>query len=90
MAGDRIPLSAIRTVPEVVEDPHIAARRMIVEIPVAGESVRMFGSPIKLSAVGEIPLGKAPAPGEHTRTLLAELLNLDDAAIQRLVDGGAI
>jgi CoA:oxalate CoA-transferase len=90
MAGDRVPLSAIRTVPEVVEDPHIAARKMIVEIPVAGESVRMFGSPIKLSATGEIPLGKAPAPGEHTRSLLAELLELDDPAIQRLVDGGAI
>lgn len=90
MAGDRVPLSAIRTVPEVVEDPHIEVRKMIVEIPVAGESVRVFGSPIKLSATGEIPLGKAPAPGEHTRSLLAELLGLDDLAIQRLVDGGAI
>jgi CoA:oxalate CoA-transferase len=90
MAGDRVPLSAIRTVPEVVEDPHVAARNMIVEIPVAGESVRMFGSPIKLSQTGEIPLGKAPAPGEHTWEVLSELLNLSRADIQRLVDGGAI
>ena len=90
MAGDRVPLSAIRTVPEVVEDPHVAARNMIVEVPVAGESVRMFGSPIKLSRTGEIPLGKAPAPGEHTWEVLSELLNLSKADIQRLVDSGAI
>lgn len=90
MAGDRIPLSAIRTVPEVVEDPHVAARNMIVEVPVAGEPVRMFGSPIKLSRTGEIPLGKAPTPGEHTRTILSELLKLDEAAIRRLVDSGAV
>ncbi|WP_439572104.1 CaiB/BaiF CoA transferase family protein [Phreatobacter sp.] len=90
MAGDRVPLSAIRTVPEVVEDPHVTARNMIVEIPVAGESVRMFGSPIKLSGTGEIPLGRAPMPGEHTRSILADLLGLDDAAIQRLVDKGAV
>jgi CoA:oxalate CoA-transferase len=90
MAGDRIPLSAIRTVPEVVEDPHVAARNMIVEIPVAGESVRMFGSPIKLSRTGEIPLGKAPSPGEHTRAILSEFLKLDEAGIQRLVDSGAV
>ncbi|WP_439497487.1 CaiB/BaiF CoA transferase family protein [Bosea sp. (in: a-proteobacteria)] len=90
MAGDRIPLSAIRSVPEVVEDPHVAARNMIVEIPVAGESVRMFGSPIKLSRTGEIPLGKAPTPGEHTRTILSEFLKLDEEEIRRLVDGGAV
>lgn len=90
MAGDRIPLSAIRTVAEVVEDPHVAARKMIVEIPVAGEGVRMFGSPIKLSRTGEIPLGKAPMPGEHTRSVLAELLDLDDAEIQRLLNSGAV
>jgi CoA:oxalate CoA-transferase len=90
MAGDRIPLSAIRTVPEVVEDPHVAARNMIVGIAVAGEQVRMFGSPIKLSRTGEIPLGKAPAPGEHTRTILSGLLGLDDADIRRLIDSGAV
>lgn len=90
MAGDRIPLSAIRTVPEVVEDPHVAARGMIVSIPVAGEPIRMFGSPIKLSRTGEIPLGPAPKPGEHTRQILAQFLGLDDAAIQRLVDLGAV
>lgn len=90
MAGDRIPLSAIRTIPEVVEDPHVAARNMIVEVPVAGESVRMFGSPIKLSRTGEIPLGKAPLPGEHTRAILTEFLKLDEQEISRLLQSGAV
>ncbi len=90
MAADRIPLSAIRTIPEVVEDPHVAARNMIVEIPVAGESVRMFGSPIKLSRTGEIPLGKAPTPGEHTRSILSEFLKLDEGEIRRLLNSGAV
>jgi CoA:oxalate CoA-transferase len=90
MAGDRIPLSAIRTIPEVVEDPHIAAREMIVPIPLAGEPVRMFGSPIKLSEAGEISRNRAPRPGEHTREVLSELLGLDEDAIGRLLASGAI
>jgi CoA:oxalate CoA-transferase len=90
MAGDRVPLSAIKTIPEVVEDPHVAARNMIVEVPVGDEKVRMVGSPIKLSMTGEIPLGAAPTPGQHTRSVLAELLGLDDEAIRRLAGSGAI
>ncbi|WP_312795009.1 CoA transferase, partial [Tianweitania sp.] len=65
MAGDRVPLSAIKTIAEVVEDPHIAAREMIVNVPVAGKLVRMFGMPIKLSEAKSRDHVKAPTPGEH-------------------------
>jgi len=34
--------------------------------------------------------GPAPRPGEHTRAVLAELLDLDDAAVAALVAGGAV
>ena len=53
IAGDKIPLSAIKTIAEVVEDPHIAARNMIVNVPIAGKLIGMFGLPIKLSGAVE-------------------------------------
>ena len=37
MAGGEVPLSAIKSIDEVVADPHIAARGMIVDVPVGGQ-----------------------------------------------------
>ena len=76
MAGDKIPLSAIKTIAEVVEDPHIAARNMIVNVPIAGKLIGMFGLPIKLSGAVEEAAHAAPAPGEHNGLILADLAGL--------------
>ena len=79
LIGDRIklltpqpasPSAVAKTIAEVVEDPHIAARNMIVNVPVAGKLIGMFGLPIKLSGREEAPNESAPAPGEHTAALL--------------------
>lgn len=90
MAGDKVPLSAIKTIAEVVEDPHIAARNMIVDVPVAGRPVGMFGQPIKLSGRTEGPNDKAPAPGEHNRLVFATLAGIDADELERLKAEGAI
>jgi crotonobetainyl-CoA:carnitine CoA-transferase CaiB-like acyl-CoA transferase len=59
---------------EVVADPQVQARDMIVEMrhPVYG-SVKQFGQPIKLSATPGTMRTVAPYSGEHTDQVLGEL-----------------
>jgi CoA:oxalate CoA-transferase len=90
LAGDRIPLSAIKTIAEVVEDPHIAARDMIVKVPVAGKLVRMFGLPIKLSGTPGNACAKAPNPGEHNTFVYSRLVGLTPEELSKLAEDGAI
>lgn len=90
MAGDTIPLSAIKTIAEVVEDPHIAAREMIVNVPLGAEMVRMFGQPVKLSATPTATYAKAPDVGEHNALVYGRLAGLSAEDLARLSDQGAI
>ena len=57
-----VPCAPINTVAEVLVDPQVAARNMVVQAadPVAGE-VRMAGNPIKMSTY-EDPPERPPAP----------------------------
>lgn len=90
MAGDLVPLSAIKTIAEVVEDPHIAAREMIVNIPVAGKLVGMFGLPIKLSGTPGNATAKAPNPGEHNAFVYSRLAGLTPKELEKLGAAGVI
>ena len=51
MAGDRIALTAIKRIDEVVNDAHLRARQMFVQVPFGPVDVKVFGSPLKLSKV---------------------------------------
>ncbi|MBP1715384.1 MAG: CoA transferase, partial [Deltaproteobacteria bacterium] len=67
-------VSAVQSLDEVFEDPHVRSRQMLVETthPKAGR-VRQIGVPIKFSETpGEI---RRPAPeiGEHTEEILGQL-----------------
>lgn len=90
MAGDDVPLSAIKSIDEVIADPHIKARGMIVDVPVAGRPIPMLGLPIKLS--GAPPSAHQPAPGigEHNSAVLKGLLGIDDAELAALGERGVI
>lgn len=81
MAGDEVPLSAIKTIDEVVADPHIAARGMIVDVPMGDRRVAMLGLPITLSNVPVQPHAAAPTLGEHNQSVFADLLGLSAAEI---------
>ncbi|WP_371379882.1 CaiB/BaiF CoA transferase family protein [Sporomusa aerivorans] len=73
-----LPCAPINTVDKIVNDPHIAARNMIVELdhPVAGK-LKMPGVPVKLSATpGEVEQ-HAPLLGQHTGEILQEILGWD-------------
>ena len=70
-----VPCGPIQDVAQVLADPQIAARNMLVEShdPAAG-SLRMAGNPIKLSGVDD-PVTRAPAPDldADRAKILAEL-----------------
>ena len=90
MAGDRVPLTAVKTIAEVVEDPHIAARQMIVDVPVDDRMVRMFGNPVKLSGLGLSQMGAAPDTGADNAAVYGALLGLDAAEVDRLRAAGVL
>jgi CoA:oxalate CoA-transferase len=69
-----IPAGPINTVAEILEDPQIHAREMVVELthPEYGP-LRMLGIPIKLSDTPGIVENPPPTFGQHNREVLAKL-----------------
>ena len=89
LAGAGVPCGACLDTGEVLNDPHLRERDMIVEVehPVRGRYVTV-GNPIKLSA-SPTTIGPSPLLGEHRRTILTEL-GYSDADINALAADGAI
>ena len=78
--------------PDVIDDPHVASRHMMVEIPRpdADTPVLTPGNPVKMSAVSEGPDTRPPWLGEHTDEVLATELGLSEEALAELRADGAI
>lgn len=66
--GGIVPVGPVNTVADIVDDPHVAAREMIVDVeqPGAGRDVAIAGSPIKLSETPSAVKGRAPLLDEHS------------------------
>jgi CoA:oxalate CoA-transferase len=91
LAGDVIPLTAIKTVGEVVDDPGTAERDMIVEADYGNlGTLRMFGQPIKLSETPATAARAANRFAEHADTVLAGIAGYDAARIDALRRAGVI
>ncbi|MFQ5418519.1 MAG: CaiB/BaiF CoA transferase family protein, partial [Myxococcota bacterium] len=69
-----VPVTAVFTVQEAVEHPHLAARGYLVDLehPVLG-AVRTLGAPFKLLASPGGPVAPAPALGRHGEEVMAAL-----------------
>jgi crotonobetainyl-CoA:carnitine CoA-transferase CaiB-like acyl-CoA transferase len=80
------------TPPQVIDDPHLVARNMVVEIPHTdgGEPVLTPGNPIKMTKMADGPETRMPWVGEHTDEVLAEELGLDAATLATLRDKGVV
>jgi crotonobetainyl-CoA:carnitine CoA-transferase CaiB-like acyl-CoA transferase len=79
--------------PEVIADPHVNARNMLVEIPRTDDvpdPVLVPGNPVKMSKVAEGPETRTPWIGEHTDDVLAADLGMSADEIAALRDEGAI
>lgn len=79
-----IPVAPVRKIPQVIEDPHLWAREMLVkqpdalagEIHVPGLAVKMSGTPGRI--------GPVPTPGQHTDEILGGLLGYDTVRLAAL------
>jgi crotonobetainyl-CoA:carnitine CoA-transferase CaiB-like acyl-CoA transferase len=79
-----VPVAPVKTIPEVVKDPHMWEREMMVKMadPVAGE-VYVPGVTVKMSVTpGRV--GPVPTPGQHTDELLGAILDFDAAKLKAL------
>ena len=63
-----IPAGAVRTIPQVLTDPHTLHRDMVVQV----EGVPGIGIPVKLSRTPGRAHSAPPRFGQHTRELLLE------------------
>jgi CoA:oxalate CoA-transferase len=90
LAGDLIPLTPIKTIAEVVNDPHLRARQMMVPVRVAGHEVQAFGTPMKLSQTPANAVGAAPGFGEHNEAVLRGWLGVGQDEFASLGGQGVI
>jgi crotonobetainyl-CoA:carnitine CoA-transferase CaiB-like acyl-CoA transferase len=86
-----IPCSLVRNFREVAGDPQCALREMfpVLDHKTAGEH-QVTGTPVKLSGTPGRPSTPAPLLGEHTRSVLKELFQLEDPYLDELTSRGII
>ena len=84
LLAEGVPVAPVKTIPQVVEDPHLWEREMMVKMddPVAGE-IYAPGVTVKMSATpGRV--GPVPTPGQHTDAILGDLLGFDETKLSAL------
>ena len=86
-AGYDIPSGPLNNIAQVAEMPQVAAREMLQTVPhrVLGD-LPLTNTPVKLSSTPGGIRGTAPDMGQHSREVLAELLGLDAARLDALVE----
>jgi crotonobetainyl-CoA:carnitine CoA-transferase CaiB-like acyl-CoA transferase len=86
----RVPCAPVNTVAEALADEQVRAREMVVEVkhPRLGV-LREVASPVKTTGAAAPPR-PAPALGEHTDTILRDLLGYAPARIAALRASGAL
>ncbi len=87
-----IPCAPVRTIEEVIADPEIAQRRMLIDsdYPTRGP-IRVAGTPIKMSDAPEDgrPMRRPPELGEHNAEVLASI-GIDADELERLKRAGVV
>ena len=73
-----VPCGRVRTIDEVLQDPQLAARQMLLDIALEDRTVKVPGNPIKLSGLPALPASPPPALGEHTEEVREAVRRLED------------
>ena len=86
-----VPAGPIYNLEQVFADPQVQHRGMSVEVPhpLSG-TVKIYTSPIKLSATPIDEYTAPPTLGQHTQEILKGLLGFDDAALTQLAEAKVI
>jgi formyl-CoA transferase len=85
-----VPCGAVQDTGEVLADPHLKARDMIVDVeyPTRG-TYKTVGCPVKLSD-SPAAVTRPPLLGEHTADLLRQLCGVDPDEVARLRADGVV
>jgi len=86
-----LPCGPVQNAKEIFECPHVGARQTLIDVPdpVLG-TVRLVGSPVKMSGSTEPVTKAAPLLGEHTAEILQETLGYSDEKIAQLREEGVV
>jgi crotonobetainyl-CoA:carnitine CoA-transferase CaiB-like acyl-CoA transferase len=86
-----VPIGAINSIAQALDEPQVKARNMLVTIPhpLKADFVTV-ASPIKMSGTPVEYLRPAPMLGEHTDEVLKRQLGLDDERLAQLKASGVI
>lgn len=81
----KVSCGPINEMPDIEDDPQLQARGMFVTLdhPVTG-TVRLVGSPLRLSETPVTYRAAPPLPGEHSDSILRQYLSLSDEELGRL------
>ncbi len=80
-----VPCGPINTIDQVLNDPQVRAREMVVDVPHPGAgSVKLVASPLKIPTAPAIVRLRPPMLGEHTGEVLHELLGYDEKTVCEL------
>jgi len=86
-----LPYSPINNIKDICEDPHIAHRKMLVEIDQPGiGKMKIAGSPIRLSETPGEVYAPAPLLGQPSEDILKEILEYSREEISSLKEEGVI
>ena len=64
-----VPCGRVRTIEDVLRDPQLVARNMLLDVPAGQTSIKVPGNPVKLSSAPVLPVAAPPALGEHTTAI---------------------
>lgn len=86
-----VPVGPVNDVAEILRDPHVRARRLVgsFDYPGVGE-FKALGIPYKFLGWDNPEIGAPPALGEHTESVLTEMLGLSAQDVSRLREQKAI
>lgn len=80
-----VPCGPINSIDQVLEDPQVIAREMVIDIPHSSAgSVRLVASPLKIPTAPTVVRLPPPMLGEHSGQILHELLGFDQEGVQNL------
>ena len=91
LKAGRVPAAPVRTAPEVMHDPHMHERGMLVDIehPELGR-ITVPTTPLRLHGLGKAPAGPSPRVGQHNDEIYGTWLGLSAADLAALKEEGVI
>lgn len=86
-----IPVGVVNDLAGALAAPQIQHRGMVMDLDSeTGEKIRVAGNPLNFSRSAVDAPRYPPRLGEHSRTVLADLLDIDSAEVDRYVESGAV